>query len=195
MIGAVVVALFIGAGTYWAAERSGRSPELWLLIGIGIVLTGYVAMYFVAGTLSTSNDIFTAGGRAGAIAEILAGPLVGIGVGNLVIAWLLRTPAKPLLSAPIHMFRDDGDEMIDVSVRFEPRALVVTREGEEQRIEVDATERADVDGVFLVVHVGVDARPLRLRPSGAAARDRTRSVALVELMARRLRESCARADA
>jgi hypothetical protein len=80
------------------------------------------------------------------------------------------------------------DEPAAAIVRVHGRALVLDTGDIERRIEADRIQRTEVDGEYLVVHVEDEPAALTLRPTGDAYKDRERCVALVQLMARRLRE-------
>jgi hypothetical protein len=85
----------------------------------------------------------------------------------------------------------EDEDMREMTVRVDGRALVLVGNDAERRLETNNIQRAEVDGEYLIVHVDDEPSPLKLRPVGDAYKNRERCVALVELMARRLKpESC-----
>jgi hypothetical protein len=188
MIGAFI-AVAVGLGAYWAAEQKGRSPSLWLMLAAGAVFASYTIAYLATQSLASSNVIFTDAGGAVALAMIGAGPTAGIATGIAMIAWLMRAPASASLSSAIPMYGGfQHEEAAMVSVRVRGRVLVLDTGDIERRIEADRIQRTAVDGEYLVVHVEDEPTALTLRPTGDAYQDRERCVALVQLMAKRLRK-------
>lgn len=187
VVWAIFLAVALGIGGYWAAEKKGRSPSVWLVVVGGTVVTSYLVAGLCARQLAGSNAIFTDAGNVAAIAAVAAAPLAGIASGVGLVGWLaFRAPYRLSLSSPLRMYGGFGEvEAGEVLVTFERDALVVRRGEDVRRLPLREIS-AEVDGEYLAIHVADEASPLMLRGIGDEYADRERGVALVKLIARRL---------
>jgi hypothetical protein len=192
MVVGVFIVVAVALGAYGVAEQKGRPPLLWMMLAVGVVFASYCVTYLATQSFVSSNVIFTGAGGAAALAVVGAGPIVGAATGISVIAWLMQAPASASMPSSVQMYGGFEDEdMREMTVRVDGRALVLVGNDAERRLETNNIQRAEVDGEYLIVHVDDEPSPLKLRPVGDAYKNRERCVALVELMARRLKpESC-----
>jgi hypothetical protein len=197
MIWSLLLAVGLGLGAYWAAEKKGRSAALWLLVVTGTVLVSDYAARVTAQRLAGSNAIFTDSGSVAAIAMIAAGPLAGILAGAGFLAWLaLRAPYRVSFSSRVRMHGGfGGTEPGETFVTLREDKLVLERGDERRTLETNAIDSARVDGEYLEIRVRNEPAPLLLRPIGDEHAEREKRIALVTTLARALVDRRSSADA
>lgn len=197
MIWSLCLAVGLGLGAYWAAEKKGRSAALWLLAVTGTVLVSYYAAHVTAQQLAGSNAIFTDSGSVAAIAMIAAGPLAGLVAGAGLLVWLaLRAPYRVSFSSRVRMHGGfGGTEPGETFVTLREDKLVLERGDEHRTLEANSVDSARVDGEYLEIRVRNEPTPLLLRPIGEEHAERDKRNALVTTLARALVDRRSSADA
>ncbi|MBV1862450.1 MAG: hypothetical protein KUG77_28775 [Nannocystaceae bacterium] len=190
MFGAVLLAVALGMSAYVAAERTGRSPSVWLIVVALTVLASDYAASLVAAGLAGSNTIFSDSGQAVVLAAVLAAPLVGLAAGGGLVAWVvLRPGAVCSFSKPVRMYGGFDDTIsAELLVHVENGALIVRGVREQQRFEQSDLENTTMDGEYVVIHTAEKPGPLMLRARNDGPNGRERRVAIARALVRRLRE-------